>query len=174
MGGICALARRSDTRLGYAVYHIEPSLQLEFSGTPEIDAGRDHVWSRLVDLEFVASCVTDVDEVRAIDHTHFQVLTSVGFGFVRFRFRVNVELHDLVPHNASMTADAHAPGAHVTVNTSIQLDPLGETRTRLRWEAIAELEGIIAKIGARLLEKEGRETIEEFWREFAHRTAISR
>ena len=128
MGGICALARRSDTRLGYAVYHIEPSLQLEFSGTPEIDAGRDHVWSRLIDLEFVASCVTDVDEVRAIDHTHFQVLTSVGFGFVRFRFRVNVELHDMVAHNASMTAvydtiiirgsPARALHAVITGNTS--------------------------------------------------------
>lgn len=173
MGAICALARRSDTRLGYAVHHIEPSLQLEFSGSPEIDAGRDHVWNRLIDLEFVASCVTDVDEVRAIDHTHFQVLTGVRFGIFRFRFRVNVGLHDVVPYSASMTADAHAPGAHVTANTSIRLDPLGETRTRLRWEAVADLEGVIAKIGARLLEKEGRETIEEFWREFAHRTAIS-
>jgi carbon monoxide dehydrogenase subunit G len=171
MGAICALARRSDTRLGYAVHHIEPSLQLEFSGTPEIDAGRDHVWNRLIDLEFVASCVTDVDEVRTIDPTHFQVLTGVRFGIVRFRFRVNVKLHDIVPHNASMTANAHAPGARVTVNTSIRLDALSETRTRLSWEAVANLEGIIAKIGARLLEKEGRETIEEFWREFAHRTA---
>lgn len=173
MGAICALARRSDTRLGYAIHHIESSLQLEFSGTPEIDAGQDQVWNRLIDLDFVASCVTDVDEVRTIDNTHFQVLTAVRFGIVRFRFRVNVELHDIVPPNTSMTAHAHAPGARVTVNTSIRLEALSETRTRLSWVAVANLEGIIAKIGARLLEKEAIETIEEFWREFARRTAIS-
>ena len=172
MGAICPLARRSDTRLGYAVHHIESRLQLEFRGTPEIDAGRDHVWSRLIDIEFISSCVTDIDEVHALDKTHFQVLTSVRFGIIRFRFRVNVALHDVVPYDASMTADARAPGAHVTVNTSIRLHALSEARTRLHWEAAADLKGAIARIGAWLLEKEGRETIEEFWREFARRAAI--
>ena len=170
---MCALARHSDTRLGYSVHYIEPPLQLEFSGTPEIDAGRDHVWNRLIDIEFVASCVTDVDEVHAIDHTHFKILTAVRFGIIRFPFRVNVELHDVVPYNTSMTADAKAPAAHVTVNTSTRLEALSATRTKLHWEATAELEGAIARIGARLLEKEGRETIQEFWREFAQRTARS-
>lgn len=170
---MCALARHSDTRLGYAVHHFEPPLQLEFSGTPEIDVGRDHVWSRLIDIEFVASCVTDVDEVHAIDHTHFKILTAVRFGIIRFPFRVNVELHDVVPYNTSMTANATAPAARVIVNTSIRLEAIRETRTKLHWEAVTELQGAIAKIGARLLEKEGRETIDEFWREFADRTAAS-
>jgi carbon monoxide dehydrogenase subunit G len=146
-------------------------LQLEFSGTPEIGAPRDHVWNRLIDIEFVASCVTDVDDVRPIDDTRFQVLTGVRFGFVRFRFRVNVELHDVdTRHHASMTAKTHAPGADITVRTSIRLEALSETRTRVLWEAVADLQGAIAKIGAHLLAKEGRETIEEFWREFATRT----
>ena len=145
-------------------------MQLEFTGAPEINAPRAHVWNRLIDITFVASCVTDVDEVVPIDDAHFDVLTSVRFGIVRFRFRVHVALHDIDDlHQASMTARARAPGADVTVNTSMRLDALGDARSQLHWEAVADLHGPIARIGARLLEREGRETIEEFWREFAHR-----
>jgi carbon monoxide dehydrogenase subunit G len=152
---------------------IESRLQLEFHGAPEIEAPIDHVWKRLIDVEFVASCAIEVDEVETIDPSHFRVVNIVRFGILRFRFRVDVDLHDLDPgHSASMTARGRAPGAKVVVNTSIRLQALDDGRTRLQWKAVTDIEGAIAKIGARLLEKEGRDTIEEFWTEFATRTAV--
>ena len=148
-------------------------MQLEFLGDPTIDAPPDDVWTKLTDITFVASCVTDVDEVQPIDARRFIVVTGVRFGIIRFRFRVAVSLDELTPpDHAHMTAHARAPGAHVTVRSSIRLAPDGGGRTRLHWSAVAELQGAIAKIGARLLEREGRETIEAFWTEFAARTAV--
>lgn len=145
-------------------------MQLKFSGAPEINAPIGLVWKRLIDIVFVASCVTDVDEIVPVDDRNFDVLTSVRFGIARFQFRVKVALHDIDdPHRASMTARAKATGADVIVNTSIRLDSLDERSTQLHWDAVADLRGIIARVGARLLEKEGRETIGEFWDEFSSR-----
>jgi carbon monoxide dehydrogenase subunit G len=145
-------------------------MKLEFSGAPEIHASREQVWARLMDPNFVAVSAPGVESVEAVDGTHFRVISGLGVGSVKVRFKLDVELADIVqPERLRMAARGKAPGSAVDVISNIRLEATGNGRTRLNWSATSILSGTVASVGARLLEGTARKLTEEFWTDFARR-----
>lgn len=147
-------------------------MKLEFSGTPEITASREQVWERLMDPNFVAASGPGVESVEAVDPTHFKVVSGLGVGAVKVRFKLDVELSDVVPpERLRMTARGRAPGSAVDVVSNVRLEDAGNGRTRLNWAATSTISGTVASVGARLLEGTARRLTEEFWTDFARRVS---
>ena len=147
-------------------------MRLEFSGTPEITASREKVWERLMDPNFVAASGPGVESVEAVDPTHFKVVSGLGVGAVKVRFKLDVELSDVVPpERLRMTARGRAPGSAVDVVSNVRLEDAGNGRTRLNWAATSTISGTVASVGARLLEGTARRLTEEFWTDFARRVS---
>lgn len=147
-------------------------MKLEFSGTPEITASREEVWERLMDPNFVAASGPGVESVEAVDPTHFKVVSGLGVGAVKVRFKLDVELSDVVPpERLRMTARGRAPGSAVDVVSNVRLEDAGNGRTRLNWAATSTISGTVASVGARLLEGTARRLTEEFWTDFARRVS---
>ena len=147
-------------------------MKLEFSGTPEITASREKVWERLMDPNFVAASGPGVESVEAVDPTHFKVVSGLGVGAVKVRFKLDVELSDVVPpERLRMTARGRAPGSAVDVVSNVRLEDAGNGRTRLHWAATSTISGTVASVGARLLEGTARRLTEEFWTDFARRVS---
>ena len=145
-------------------------MRLEFSGSPEISATREHVWSRLTDPDFVAASAPGVETVEAIDPTHFKVISGLGVGSVKLRFKLDVELFDIVDNESlKMRARGKAPGSAVDVVSSLRVSDAAPGRIRLDWSATSEVCGTVASVGARLLEGTARKLTEEFWTDFARR-----
>ena len=140
-----------------------PAMNLEFSGSPEITATRDQVWARLLDPEFVAASAPGVESVRAVDPTHFEVLSGLGVGSVRVRFVLDVEVFEIVDRQSlRMRALGKAPGSAVEVVSSLRIADDGPGKVRLDWSATTELRGTIAHVGPRLIEGIARR-LTEFW-----------
>jgi hypothetical protein len=145
-------------------------MKLEFSGSPEIDATRERVWSRLTDPDFVAASAPGVERVEAVDPTHFKVISGLGFGTVRVRFTLDVELFDIIDHQSlKMRAIGSAPGSEVNVVSSLRIADSLSGRVRLDWSAMSEFSGTMAKVGGPLLNGAARRLTEEFWTDFARR-----
>ena len=89
-------------------------MKLEFSGAPEITAPRQTVWDRLLDPNFVAASAPGVESVEAVDPTHFKVVSGLGVGSVKVKFKLDVELFDIVDRQSlKMRARGKAPGSYV-------------------------------------------------------------
>lgn len=147
-------------------------MKLEFSGAPEITAPREKVWERLMDPNFVAASAPGVESVEAVDPTRFKVISGLGVGSVKVRFKLDVELSDVVaPERLRMSARGKAPGSAVDVVSSVRLEEEGNGRTRLNWTATSSISGTVASVGARLLEGVARRLTEEFWTDFARRVS---
>jgi carbon monoxide dehydrogenase subunit G len=147
-------------------------LKVEFAGAPEIAARREQVWDRLMDPNFVAASAPGVESVEALDPTHFNVVSGLGVGAVKVKFKLDVELSDIVePERLRMTARGKAPGSVVDVISSVRLEEAGNGRTRLNWSATSNVSGTVASVGARLLEGTARRLTEEFWTDFARRVS---
>ena len=145
-------------------------MKLEFSGSPEISATREHAWSRLTDPDFVAASAPGVETVEAIDPTHFKVISGLGVGSVKVRFKLDVELFDIVDNESlKMRARGKAPGSAVDVVSSLRIADATPGKIRLDWSATSEVSGTVASVGARLLEGTARKLTEEFWTDFARR-----
>ena len=147
-------------------------MQLRFSGAPEIAAARGRVWELLLDPNFVAASAPGVESVEAVDPTRFNIVSGLGVGAVKLRFTLEVELSGMVePERLTMAARGKAPGSAVDVVSQVRLEEAGNGRTRLNWSATSTLSGIVANLGARLLEGTARRLTEEFWSDFAQRAS---
>src|SRR5919106_6644571 len=142
-------------------------MRLEFSGAPEITAAREKVWERLMDPNFIAASAPGVETVEAVDPTHFNVISGLGIAAVRLQFRLEVELSDIVQEERlRMVALGRGPGSEVDVVSSVRLEDAGPGRTRLDWAATCTVNGVLAGLGARLLEGTARRLTEDFWTDF--------
>ena len=147
-------------------------MRLQFSGAPEVEAPRDHVWKCLMDPQFVAKSAPGVESVQAIDDTHFKVVSGFGVGAIRLKFTMDVELSDIVPpETATMRARGKAPGSAIDVKSRITLEELGPARTRMSWAADSDVSGTAASVGARLMEGTAKKLTEQFWTDFAARVS---
>jgi carbon monoxide dehydrogenase subunit G len=147
-------------------------MKFEFSGAPEIRASREQVWARLMDPDFVAASAPGVESVEAADPSHFRVVSGLGVGSIRVRFKLDVELLDVeMMQRLKMRAQGKAPGSAVDVISHLQLEDAGAGNTRLKWFATCEVSGTVASVGARLLEGTARRLTEQFWTDFAHRAS---
>ena len=147
-------------------------MKLLFSGAPVITASPQKVWERLLDPDFVAASAPGVESVEALDATHFKVISAFGVGSVKVRFKLDVELFDIVEGNSlKMRARGKAPGSAVDVVSELRLEDLGDGKTRLNWSATSEVSGTVASVGARLLEGTARKLTEQFWTDFAKRVS---
>ena len=149
-------------------------MKLNFSGAPEITASRPKLWSKLLDPDFVAASAPGVESVEAVDPTHFKVVSALGVGAVKVRFKLDVELFDIVEgERLKMRARGKAPGSNLDVLSELQLEDAGGGKSRLRWSATSEVSGTVASVGARLLEGTARRLTEQFWTDFAQRVSAS-
>ena len=149
-------------------------MKLNFSGAPEITASRQTVWARLLDPDFVAASAPGVESVEALDPTHFKVVSGLGVGSVKVRFKLDVELFDIVEgERLKMRARGKAPGSAVEVVSSLQVEDASDGKTRLNWSATSEVSGTVASVGARLLEGTARRLTEQFWTDFARRVSAA-
>ena len=147
-------------------------MKLLFSGAPVITASPHNVWERLLDPDFVAASAPGVESVEALDATHFKVVSAFGVGSVKVRFKLDVELFDIVEgQSLKMRARGKAPGSAVDVVSELRLEDLGDGKTRLNWSATSEVSGTVASVGARLLEGTARKLTEQFWTDFAKRVS---
>ena len=145
-------------------------MKLLFSGAPVITASREQVWQKLLDPDFVAASAPGVESVERVDPTHFKVISGLGVGAVKVRFKLDVELFDIVEgERLKMRARGKAPGSNVDVVSALQVEDAGNGRTRLNWSATSDVSGTVASVGARLLEGTARKLTEQFWTDFARR-----
>ena len=147
-------------------------MRLDFSGAPQITASPQTVWSRLLDPEFVAASAPGVESVERVDSTHFRVISGIGVGALKLRYKLDVELFDIVDgERLKMRARGEAPGSVVDVVSTLRVEDAGGGHTRLNWSATSDVSGPMANVGGRLLEGTARRLTEQFWTDFARRVS---
>ena len=137
---------------------------MRFSGTERIPASRDQVWQFLTDPDAVAQCVPDVERLEVIDPSRFKAEVKAGIGPVRGKFGFDVIWQELIqPSRARMTAQGKTGGSAVTVDSTMDLTEAVEGETDLAWSADVVVHGMIASVGARLLDGFAKKQTEQFF-----------
>lgn len=126
---------------------------MQFEGTERVAASQAKVWAFLMDPQQVGTCGPGVESVEPVDATHFKARATVGVGFIKARFVVDMEMADLhEPDSATMKAHGQAPGSAVDATATMQLTADGADATTLAWAADVNISGTLASVGARLIQ----------------------
>ncbi len=137
---------------------------MRYSGTETIPAPRERVWKFVTNPEMVAQCVPDVESLDVVDPMNFKATVKAGIGPVRGKFGFAVAWQELIePRRAHMTAQGKSGGNVVTVDSTMDLSEAGDNGTELAWNANVVVHGMLASVGARLLDGFARKQTEQFF-----------
>ncbi len=126
---------------------------MRFEGTLDIAAPRERVFAFLTDPRQVTRCAPDVQSLEVADPAHFKVVVRAGVGPIRGTFSLNVELTESrAPEHAALLARGQAPGSAVEMRATMDLAAAGDARTTMRWASDVTVTGMIASVGARLMQ----------------------
>ncbi len=134
---------------------------MEFSGTVDIPATREHVFAFVTDPNRVGACGPGVESIEVIDSTHFKAKAKVGVGFITARFVVDLEITEQqAPDWAIIKARGQAPGSAVDALGRMNLVEGPEPgTTTMAWAAEVNLSGMLASIGARMVDSTANKMI---------------
>ncbi|HEU4801354.1 MAG TPA: SRPBCC domain-containing protein [Gemmatimonadales bacterium] len=145
-------------------------MKLELSGAETMATDRATVWACLTDPAFVARSAPGNEEVTILGPGRFRLSIGVGIAIFKVKFDMDVQMHDLVPQErARLTATGGAHGTHASVASSVQLEDAGPRLQQLNWEAVGEVSGTLADLGAPIVEAVIRAMSRDFWQDFARR-----
>ncbi|MFM9106408.1 MAG: CoxG family protein [Chloroflexota bacterium] len=138
---------------------------MQFSGTHRIEATPQEVWNFVTDAQGVSSCVPDVQSIETVSPEQFKAVVKAGLGPVRGKFSFDVHWKEMdEPKLAKMSAQGKTPGSAVTMDTVMTLTPLdGGAATELTWTADIVVHGMIASVGARLMNGFVEKQTEQFF-----------
>jgi uncharacterized protein len=127
---------------------------MQFSGSVEIAAPRDQVWDFVSDPEKMGGCGPGVETVEVVDENKFRAKAKVGVGPINAKFSIDAEFLERVePDRAKVSARGKAPGSAVDGTAEMSLrDGDSEGTTVMDWTADMQFSGMMASLGARLIE----------------------
>ena len=122
------------------------------SGTKELAARRDKVWSVINEPEEMAKLIPGVESFEITDARHWTAKVKVPLGLGGLKMTMNFEkLEERPPEFASMRAKGQGVGALMDMTTSFTLEEI-EGGTAMAWEADVKIAGPVGAMGQRVLQ----------------------
>ena len=122
------------------------------------------MFGRLSDARFFASCIDGVQDLTEIDATHYSAVFATKIAYMRFKFKVNVEMTKREPPD---TIEAKVEGVpmgvvgRLTATAGTQLSE-SDGQTAIRYAIDAALTGKLGAIGQPVLKAKAKEMEKQF------------
>ena len=139
----------------------------QLSGEEHFTQAPPVIWSRLIDAEFMARCMPQLESVEADDSAFLVCRVRPGLVFLKGTIRASFDSYDMQPPDSlRMRIHSKGIGSSAIVETAIALSVL-DGGTQLAWTAdIVELGGLLKPVTRGLLEAAARKIIGEGWTQF--------
>jgi carbon monoxide dehydrogenase subunit G len=139
-------------------------MALHFEGTQQIKAPIEKVWQFVLDPNKVAECAPGFKSMEILADDHFKPTLVVGIGAVKATFTLDVQLEDVTPQShAAMHGRGNAAGSAVDMKAAMDLTPVSADETTMAWTADVNVSGVIASVGARLMEGTAHKLTAQFF-----------
>jgi carbon monoxide dehydrogenase subunit G len=122
------------------------------SGTKELAASRDTVWSVINEPSEMAKLMPGVESFEIQDERHWTAKVKVPLGLGGLKMSMKFEkLEERPPEFASLRAKGTGVGALIDMTTSFTLSESGGA-TSMAWEADVKIAGPVGAMGQRVLQ----------------------
>jgi len=126
---------------------------MQVSGSVEIKAPREKVWSHLTNPDFVSKCVPGLESMEVVEaNKKFKATGSVGLGNLKVHFTGDIEFVTMeAPNRAVMKGRGSAPGSAVEGSAEMKLRDSVNGNTIMDWSADVNVLGTIASLASRMM-----------------------
>jgi len=130
-----------------------------------VEAPIARVWALLIDIPKVATCLPNAEITEVVDPKTYRAKVSVKVGPVSVGYKATlyVEQLDEATHTAAFRVQGDELRGRGGVKATVTSRAFAEDgKTRVSLHTDAQISGIIASVGGRLIESVAKKTIGEF------------
>jgi uncharacterized protein len=140
---------------------------VKIEGTYTIPAARDLVWQKLLDPETLSKSMPGCEGIEPDGSGAFNVVLKIGIGPIKGSYSGRVEITDPVPlQSYRMKVEGKGAGGFIKGEGALTLS--GATGgVALHYSGNAQVCGLIACVGQRLVEVAARQIVNQFFQSFA-------
>jgi len=143
-------------------------------GTYTIPAPRATVWQRLMDPQTLARALPGCEKIEPQPDGSFGAEMKIGIAAVRGTYKGRVEILDPVPPDRyRIKVEGKGSGGFVKGEGTLELSE-NASGTLIAYSGEAQVGGVIASVGQRLLEAAARRIVGKFFEAFAQQVATAR
>jgi carbon monoxide dehydrogenase subunit G len=136
---------------------------MELSATYDIHAPSQRVWDLLMDTDAIGRCLPGCKGLTPIGPDRYEVELGVTVAAIAGSFKGTVALEDKNPPNSyTLAVDGSGRQGFIKGRARVTLVPAGD-RTQVQIAAQADVGGMIARVGQRLLEGVARTMMDRFY-----------
>ncbi|MBI4193613.1 MAG: SRPBCC family protein [Betaproteobacteria bacterium] len=137
---------------------------MNINGELTVKARREVVFDAVRNARFFASCIAGVSELTEIDPTHYAAVMEAKISFMRFKFKVTVELVRVESPREIEARIEGRPLGFLGRLTAVSVTTLteAEEETRLRYAIDVALTGKFGSMGKSAFSATAREMSRQF------------
>lgn len=143
---------------------VEEDSCLKIEGSYTFNAPRDKVWQVLLDPQIMAQCMPGCEQLKEIGPDQYEATMKVGVAAVKGTYKAKVAIKDKQPpvHYVLSGSGSGGPG-FMQGDVAIDLEQQNGA-TVLKYNADAQVGGLIASIGQRMLGGVAKMMVDQFFK----------
>jgi uncharacterized protein len=137
---------------------------MNVNGEFVVKAPRERIFNALRDARFFASCVEGVQDLTEIDPTHYTATFETKVAYMKFRFKITVELTKIdEPQRIEAKIEGTPLGivGRMTATSHTELTAAGD-ETKVNYGVDAALTGKLGTIGQPILKSKAKAMERQF------------
>jgi carbon monoxide dehydrogenase subunit G len=137
-------------------------MQLHLEGAEDLALSRQRVFQLLTDSTFIAKSLPDAQETKVIDDSSIEARMKIGISFLTTNMNVKMKIVDKQPpQHARLIVEGTGSGSNMKITSDFDLE--GDTATKMKWVADAEITGVMAGIGSSILKGFAEKKVKEIF-----------
>lgn len=136
---------------------------MKIEGKYSFNASREKLWDTLLDPDVLASCIPGCREFSPVAEDRYSVSLKVGVGAVSGTYRAAVAVEDKIePETYTMLVEGKGSGTTIRGRGTMTLRET-ETGSEVSFVGDAQVTGIIARVGQRLMGSASKSLVGQFF-----------
>jgi carbon monoxide dehydrogenase subunit G len=159
--------RCAENTFAKAVVRSQDARAMKLQGTHAIAAPPAGVFAALTDPAILQRAIPGCEKLEKTGEDEYNAHLKIGLAAIKGSYVGKVRLSDRQPpHRFTLHMDGRGAPGFVKGTTVVELQQDGPG-TRLSYAAEAQVGGLIAAVGSRLIEAAARKLADEFFKKFA-------
>ncbi len=137
---------------------------MKITGEISVGAPREAVFNAVQNARFFASCIDGVQEMKEIDATHYEAVFETKVAYMKFCFRLAIEVTRKEPPNkieAKVEGTPLGIVGRLAATSTTHLTQDGD-QTKIGYEIEAALTGKLGSLGQPVLRSKAKEMEKQF------------
>lgn len=136
---------------------------MKLAGTINLPAPPEEVWSLLTDASRLSRLLPGCERLEPDGHDRYKAAVKFGIAAITGKYAGTLEFAEKKPpHSLVLKMDGKGLPGFVKGEGRIQLAPKG-TETELTYSGEAQVGGVIASVGQRMIDAAARKIVQQFF-----------